>query len=179
MEGRIIMLNKKIEESLNNQLNMELYSAYIYLSMASYFQSINLSGFAHWMNVQLQEEQTHAIRFYNFINERNGRVTLQQIDKPKIDWSSPLEAFEDALRHEEKVTESINNMVNLAIDNKDHATNIFLQWFVTEQVEEEASVSEVINKLNLMGDNSGLFLVDRELAQRVFVPPMQPEAILK
>lgn len=166
------MMNKNIEAALNKQLNAELYSSYLYLSMSAYFKSINLPGFASWMRVQTQEELVHAMKFYDFINERGGRVTLQKIDSPPTNWASPLNAFESAHKHEQKVTGLINDLVNLAVGEKDHATNIFLQWFVTEQVEEEASADEVVQKLKLVGkDSGGLFMLDGEMGQRVFTPP--------
>ena len=166
------MVNNKIEGALNQQLNAELYSSYLYLSMSAYFQSINLPGFANWMRVQAQEELVHAMKFYDFINERGGRVMLQQVKAPPAEWSSPLDVFENAYKHEQKVTGLINDLVNLAVGERDHATNIFLQWFVTEQVEEEASADEVVQKLKLVGDDSGgLFMLDGEMGQRVFTPP--------
>ncbi len=166
------MLNTKMEKALNDQLNAEMYSSYLYLSMAAYFQSINLSGFATWMRVQTQEEMVHAMKFYDFINERGGRVSLGQIQGPPTEWESPLAAFEAALEHEQKVTGLINSLMDLALEGRDHATQIFLQWFVTEQVEEEDSANEVIQKIKLMGDaQGGLFMIDRELGQRTFTPP--------
>ena len=169
------MLAEKIRDALNKQLNAELYSSYLYLSMSAYFQTINLPGFANWMRVQAQEELVHAMRFYDFINERGGRVMLQQVEAPPTEWSSPLDMFENVYRHEQKVTGLINDLVNLAVAERDHATNIFLQWFVTEQVEEEASADEVVQKLKLMGDaGGGLFMLDREMGQRVFTPPPPP-----
>ena len=169
------MLDEKIQTALNKQLNAELYSSYLYLSMSTYFQSVNLPGFANWMRVQAQEELVHAMKFYDFINERGSRVMLQPVEGPPTEWSSPLDAFENAYRHEQKVTGLINDLVNLAVKERDHATNIFLQWFVTEQVEEEASADEVVQKLKLMGDaRGGLFMLDREMGQRVFTPPATP-----
>ena len=166
------MLDKKMETAINNQLNAELYSSYLYLSMSAYFQSINLPGFATWMRVQAQEELVHAMKFYDFINERGGRVTLQQIEGPPTEWSSPIDVFENTYKHEQKVTGLINDLVNLAVEARDHATNIFLQWFVTEQIEEEASADEVVQRLKLVGDaKGGLFMLDREGGQRVFTPP--------
>jgi ferritin len=166
------MLDKKMETALNKQLNAELYSSYLYLSMSAYFQSINLPGFATWMRVQAQEELVHGMKFYDFINERGGRVTLHQIEGPPTEWSSPIDVFENTYKHEQKVTGLINDLVNLAVEARDHATNIFLQWFVTEQVEEEASADEVAQRLKLMGDTKGgLFMLDREMGQRVFTPP--------
>jgi ferritin len=166
------MLSEKMQEALNKQTNAELYSSYLYLSMSAYFQSINLGGFGNWMRVQAQEELLHAMKLYDFVNERAGRVTLHPIEGPPTEWASPTAAFENVLEHERKVTGLINNLVNLAIEERDHATNIFLQWFVTEQVEEEASANDIVQKLKLMGDaRHGLFMLDRELGQRVFTMP--------
>ncbi|NIS61960.1 MAG: ferritin [Proteobacteria bacterium] len=166
------MLGEKIQSALNKQLNAEVYSSYLYLSMSAYFNSLNLPGFANWMRVQAQEELVHAMKFYDFINERGGRVILQQVEAPPTEWSSPLDVFENAYKHEQKVTGLINDLVNLAVGERDHATNIFLQWFVTEQVEEEASADEVVQKLKRVGDDSaGLFMLDGEMGQRVFTPP--------
>ncbi len=164
------MFSEKMEKALNDQLNAETYSAYLYLSMEAYFQSISLKGFANWMRVQTQEELSHAAKFYNFINEMGGRVTLQAIDAPPTEWASPLAAFEATLEHEQKVTGLINKLVDLALEEHDHATNAFLQWFVTEQVEEEDSARENIDKINLVGETS-LFFLDQELGKRVFTPP--------
>ena len=131
------MLKEKIQAALGKQLNAELFSSYLYLSMSAYFQSISLPGFANWMRVQAQEELVHAMKFYDFINDRNGRVMLQKVDGPPTEWSSPLDVFESTYQHEQKVTGLINDLVNLAVAERDHATEIFLQWFVAEQVEEE------------------------------------------
>ena len=153
-------------------MNAELYSSYLYLSMSAYFQSISLPGFANWMRIQAEEELVHAMKFYDFINEHGGRVMLQPVEGPPTEWSLPLDVFENTYKHEQKVTGLINDLVNLAVQEGDHATNIFLQWFVTEQVEEEASADEVVQKLKLMGDaKGGLFMLDREMGQRVFTPP--------
>jgi ferritin len=166
------MLSKKMEEAFNKQLNAELYSAYLYLSMAAYFYSINMNGFANWMTVQNQEETMHAMKFYAFINERGGRIQLEAIERPATQWSSPLEVFQETLKHEEKVTALINNLVDLAIAERDHASNAFLQWFITEQVEEEASANEIILNLQMAGNEPpALFMLDRELGTRVFTPP--------
>ena len=166
------MLKKKMLKAMNDQINAEMYSAYLYLSMDAYFQSSSLSGFAAWMRAQAQEEMMHAMKFYEFVNERGGKVTLEAIAKPESTWDSPLAVFEAVLTHEQHVTSLINNLVDLAISEKDHASNIFLQWFVTEQVEEEASASEVVEKLKRIKDNpSGLFMMDAELGRRVFTPP--------
>ncbi|MBI4963438.1 MAG: ferritin [Desulfomonile tiedjei] len=169
------MISDKIQQAFNEQINRELYSAYLYLSMAAYFESINLKGFANWMKCQVQEEMLHAMKFYNFVNERNGTVVLAALEAPPTRWDSPIVAFEDANSHERKVTSMINNLVDLAIEERDHASNAFLQWFVTEQVEEEASTEEVVHKLKLAGhDGSGLFMIDQELAARVFTMPAAP-----
>jgi ferritin len=166
------MLNNDMEKALNAQVNAEMYSAYLYLSMSAFFQSKSLSGFAGWMRVQAQEEMVHAMKFYDFINERGGRVILEPIEAPPTDWDSPLATFEAVYAHEQKVTGLINELVELALEKHDHATNIFLQWFVSEQVEEEDSANEVVEKIKLVGDaKGGLFMLDRELGQRVFTPP--------
>ena len=169
------MLDQKIQDALNKQLNAELYASYLYLSMAAHFESQGLKGMAHWMRVQAQEENFHAMKFFDFINERSGKVILTRIDAPGTEWSSPTAAFEEAYAHECKVTGSINDLVDLALSEKDHAANAFLQWFVTEQVEEEASVTEVLDKLKLAGDQGAmLFMIDQELGQRT--PPAAPPA---
>ena len=166
------MINKKMEDALNRQVNAELYSAYLYLSMESYFKSLNLNGFANWMRVQTQEEVTHAMKIYDFINERGGRITLKAIEGPPTKWDSPLAVFEAVYAHEQKVTGLINKLVDLAIEQKDHATNSFLQWFVNEQVEEESSADEIVQQLKIMEDApGGMFMLDRELGQRIFTPP--------
>ena len=166
------MLNNDMEKALNAQVNAEMYSAYLYLSMSAYFQSKSLGGFASWMRVQAQEEMVHAMKLYDFINERGGRVILEPIEAPPTEWDSPLATSVAVYEHEQKVTGLINELVELALEKHDHATNIFLQWFVSEQVEEEDSANDVVEKIKLMGDaRGGLFMLDRELGQRVFTPP--------
>ena len=161
------MLTEKMQKALNGQLNAELYSAYLYLSMNAYFKSVNLDGFANWMYYQAQEELEHSMKFYDFVIQRGGKVVLTQIEAPPTEWDSPLAVFEATLAHEQKVTGLINELVEIALGEHDHATNIFLQWFVSEQVEEEESVSGVLEQLKLMGDaQGGLFMIDRELAKR-------------
>ena len=168
------MSNKVLEKALNEQLNAEMYSAYLYLSMSAYFSDIGLDGFATWMRVQAQEEQFHAMKFYDYIIERGGRVLLTSIDGPKTEWESPLDCVEAVLEHEQHVTSLVNGLVDLAIQEKDHATNIFLQWFVTEQVEEEDNVNAVLNKLRLLnGEGNGMFILDKELSTRVFTAPAE------
>ncbi|MBI5569517.1 MAG: ferritin [Desulfomonile tiedjei] len=168
------MMNEKIQEAFNKQLNAETYSAYLYLSMSAYFEATSLRGFANWMRVQAQEELLHAMKFYTFLNERGGRVVLTAIESPPTEWQSPLDAFKNAYAHEQKVTAMINGLVDLAIEERDHAANAFLQWFVTEQVEEESSADAVIQQLKLAGEGGGLFMIDRELAARVFTMPTTP-----
>ncbi len=166
------MLKDAIKNALNEQVNAELYSSYLYLSMCSYFKKINLEGFATWMEVQALEEMTHAMKFFNFISERGEQVKLTKIDGPETSWASPLAAFEAVYAHEVKVTGLINNLVDIAIEHKDHATANLLQWFIAEQVEEETSADAVVQKLKLVGnDGGGLLLIDQELGRRVFVPP--------
>ena len=170
------MLSNKMQNALNKQVVAELYSAYIYLSMSAYFRSLNLGGHAKWMRIQSLEEVTHAMRIFDYLNERGGRVLVDTIDKPALKWASPKAAFEAAYKHEQKVTGMINKLVDLAIKEKDHATEIFLQWFVAEQVEEEATADEVVQKHKLIGkDGGGLFMIDRELEQRIFTPPAPGE----
>lgn len=166
------MLKQNVEKALNQQINAELYSAYLYLSMSAHFQAMNLKGFANWMRMQAMEEFSHADRFSAFVLDRGGRVQLTAIEGPPVSWKSALAVFQDTYRHEQKVTGLINALVDLAIKEKDHATNNFLQWFVNEQVEEEAHAEELVQQLKLIGDaGHGLLMLDRELAQRVFTPP--------
>ncbi len=165
------MPSKKMEEALNEQLNAELFSAYLYLAMTAYFESRNLLGFANWMRIQAREELMHAMKFYDYINDRNGRVVLKAVGAPTKEWKSPLAAFQAAYEHEEKITELINSLMNVAIKEGDHATQIFLQWFVTEQVEELANANAVIEKLKLVENSAnGLFLIDHELSARTADP---------
>jgi ferritin len=161
------MLGKAVQDAMNEQIKNELYSAYQYLAMAAYCESANLPGFAHWMRTQAREETEHAMKFYDFILDRSGRVVLQAIDQPVADFSSPLEVFEQALEHEQMVTAMINDLYGLAVTENDYASQTFLQWFVTEQVEEEKNAGDVVETLNMVGDKSeALFLLDRELAGR-------------
>ncbi len=163
------MLKKNIEKAINKQINAELWSGYLYLSMASYFDSISLGGFSNWMKMQAQEEVNHAMRFYNHVVERGGQVKLDAIDKVPTEWKSPLHVFEETYKHEQKVTNLIENLVDLAEKEKDRATLNMLQWFIDEQVEEEDSADEMVQKLKLIGDSgNGLFMLDRELGQRQF-----------
>ncbi len=161
------MISKKMQDAINKQLNAEMYSAYLYLSMASQFEKMNLSGCATWMKMQAQEEMTHAMKFYGYVIERGGDVELAAIDCPPAEWKSALAIFKDAYKHEQKVTGMINKLVSQARDENDYASEQFLQWFVAEQVEEEASVDDVIKKFEMVGDMKGaMFMLDRGLGQR-------------
>ncbi len=161
------MLSKAIQDAMNEQIKNELYSAHQYLSMSAYCESATLPGFASWMLTQAQEEREHAMKFYNFILDRDGRVVLRAIDQPVVEFASPREVFEQALEQEQRVTAQINELYGLAVGENDYATQAFLQWFVTEQVEEEKNVRDVLETLTMIGDESeSLFLLDRELGGR-------------
>jgi ferritin len=161
------MISKKMQDALNNQINEEYFSSYLYLAMSAYFKSINLNGFAHWMNLQSAEEMSHAMKMFAYINEQQGRVTLQAIAKPQLDWKSPLAAFETTYKHEQKITGLINKLADIAMAEKDHATLNFLNWFVTEQVEEEAQASEIVEKLKMIKEApQGLLMFDSILGGR-------------
>jgi ferritin len=166
------MISEKMIKALSDQINAELYSAYLYYAMEAYFLYENLEGFANWMGVQAREEMTHAEKFYEFINERRGRVGLETIQKPPADWPSPLAVFEAAYKHEQLVTDRINKLVDLAQSEKDHATASFLKWFIDEQVEEEASADKIVQTLKLAKESTGaLLMIDHQLAKRVFSSP--------
>lgn len=161
------MLSKKIQGELNKQLNRELHSSYLYLAMAAYFESHNFTGFAKWMRIQSQEEYGHAMKFYNYLVHAGGRVLLSEIEKPAHEWKTPSEAFAAALKHEEYITDNINALATLAKTEKDHATDIFLHWFVEEQVEEVATSTRIVEQFKLVGDSkTSLFFLDRELSKR-------------
>lgn len=165
------MISAKMQKVLNTHLNEEFYSSYLYLSMAAYFEAKNLKGFANWMRIQANEEQMHGMKFFNFILQKGGKVSLAQINSPKLEWKSISEVFADTLKHEQKISSLINKLVETALLEKDYATHTFLQWFVTEQVEEEANVEEIIQKIEMIGDNkSGLYMLDNELGARVAAP---------
>jgi ferritin len=164
------MISKKIESALNEQINAEFFSAYLYLSMSAYFQASNLPGFANWTHIQYQEEISHGMKIFNHINERGGKVVLDTIAKPQSKWTSVIEVFEQVLHHEQKVTKLIHNLVDLAVSEKDHATNNMLQWFVAEQVEEESTASDLLSNLKMIKDSKdSLFFMDKELLKRTFV----------
>lgn len=165
--------------AINEQINAELYSAYLYQSMMAHFDALGLNGFANWMRVQSLEETLHAYKFYDYVIERGGKVTLRQIDGPPTAWETPLAAFENVLEHERKVTGLINGLMDIALETRDHASASFLRWYIDEQVEEEATAEQICQKLRLIGDNpQGLFMIDQELATRVFaVPAGMPAAV--
>jgi len=161
------MINKKIEKGFNGQLNAEAYSAYLYWSMSAALEGMGLRGFAQWMRVQAGEELGHSKKFYGHIVERGGTVKLTAIDSPPTQWRGVLAMMEDTLAHEQKVTASIHNLMNLALAEKDHAAAIFLQWFVTEQVEEEANVQQIIQNLRMAGESKGtLLMLDHQMGKR-------------
>jgi ferritin len=161
------MLSSKLQEAFNKQINAELYSSYLYLSMAAYFEAKDLKGMANWMTIQAGEEQAHAKRIFDWVNDKGGRVLLTQIEGPKTEWKSPLEVFEDAYKHEVKITAMINELFTLVAIEKDGAGHDFLEWFCREQTEEEANAQLIVAQLKLVGDNGlGLYLLDKELGQR-------------
>lgn len=164
------MLKDSILTKLNEQVQHEAYSAYLYYSMVSYFDTVNLKGFANWMLIQAQEEITHMHRIFSYIHDKGASVSLGGIDQPPASWESPVECIGETLTHEQFISEKINECVTLALSENDHSTNTMLQWFVAEQVEEEANADDLLQKLIMIGDNSsGLFLLDSELGQRKFV----------
>jgi len=167
------MLSKKMEKALNEQINKEMYSAYLYMSMSAQSSNMGLPGFANWFMVQYKEEMEHAMKIYNYVDDQGGKIKLMAINEPPSDFKDPMDMFKRTLKHEQFVTKCINELVNLSIKEKDHATQIFLQWFVTEQIEEEGNDNEIISKLELAGTKgNGLFMVDKELSTRVYNPPL-------
>ncbi len=162
------MLSEKLQEAINDQLNFEFYSGYIYLAMSAWLSSQNLNGMAHWMEIQYQEEQVHAMKFFNYLNDRGGQVKLKAIAQPQTEWKSALDAFETAHKHEQTVTGRISDLVDLALTERDHVTNSLLQWFISEQIEEEASVRDMADQIRMAGTSSeSIFMLDREMATRV------------
>jgi len=160
-------MNKKIEQAFNDHLNVELFSSYLYLSMANCFTAKNLDGMASWMRQQSQEEWGHGMKFLNFINQRAGRVALQKIDQPQHEWATPVEAFQQAYDHECTISRKIDALVDLAVKENDHAAVAFLQWFVSEQVEEEAAALAIVDKFKMVGDHPmGMLMMDAQLGQR-------------
>jgi ferritin len=161
------MISKKMQDAFVDQINEELFSSYLYMSMAAWFESRNLRGMAQWMRVQAGEEHGHAMKFFDEIVERGGRVKLAEIKAPQFEWKTPIEAFQAALSHEQHITKRINDLTDMAIKEKDHASEIFLQWFVKEQVEEEANADEIVHKFGFIGEaGHGLYMLDKELGAR-------------
>jgi len=161
------MFSKKVQDEMNLQIKYELESAYIYLSIAAYLDSITFPGMAHWMKLQAKEEEAHAMKFYNFINDRGGRVELQAIGQPPVEFQSPLDVFKRALAHEQKITGNINDLYALAFEEKDYPSQLLLQWFIDEQVEEESNAGEIVEILKRIGDEGhALLMLDKELGQR-------------
>lgn len=167
------MINEKVGKVLNEQVNKELYSSYLYLSMSAYFSDLGLLGFANWTRVQAQEELAHATFIYDFLIDRGEKVILTSIDAPPHNWNGPLNVMAEILKHEVYVTSLINNIVTVAEEVKDRATMSYMNWFIDEQVEEEANAQDIISKLKLIGDDkSALYLLDKDLSARVFVQPV-------
>ena len=169
-------MNKKVVEAITEQVNKELYSAYLYMAMEQYLEDQDMSGMASWMYQQALEEQFHARKMMKYLNSRGQKVVLKQVDEPKIEWASVKEVFDDVLEHEQFVTNSINDIQSVAVEVKDYATMNFLQWFIDEQVEEEEAATDLIKQLKLIGDNGyGLLMLDKEMAQRTFTEPTPAE----
>ncbi len=167
------MLSKNLQKAINDQINKEFFSEYLYLSMAAHCKTVNMDGIANYFLVQAQEEHFHAMKFFNFVNDRGGKVELKAIAAPKVHFKSLIEIFEETLEHEKLVTASIHGLMELAIKEKDHAVTSFLKWYVDEQVEEEATVGKILHKLKLIGaEGHGLLMIDNELAAKVFTPPV-------
>ena len=168
------MLSQKMERALNDQINAELYSSYLYLSMSAYFASVDLNGCAHWMRLQAQEELTHAMKFFDYLSERDGRPKLAAVAEPQFEWDSPMAVFQATYEHEQHVTKLINTLMDLALSESDHATVSTLKWFIDEQVEEESNVKGILQRFKLLKDApGGLFMMDNELAQRVLSAPVE------
>jgi ferritin len=166
------MISKKMEEAINRQINAEIYSSGLYYAMAAHFESLSLKGFAKWLRIQALEELTHVHKFFMYVHDRGGKVVLGAVEAPPSDWDTPLKAFEQVYEHEVKVTSLINKLMDLAQAESDHATQNFLQWFIAEQVEEEASADEAVQQLRLVDKTEGgLFLLDQEMGKRGFVLP--------
>lgn len=170
------MINEKMQQAMNEQIKNEFFSAYLYLSMAAYFHGIGLDGMGQWMRCQAMEEQVHAMKLFNHVNDREGKILLLSIDHPQVEWSSPLDAWQAAYKHEQFVTGKINDMMRLAQETNDFAAMPLLHWFVDEQIEEEASTAKPVQELELVGsDGNGLMMLDREMATRTFTMPAGKE----
>ena len=170
------MLNEKMEEAINEQINKEMYSSYLYLAMSAYSSAKGLPGFAHWFRIQVEEETIHAMKFFDYLNRQGANVKLKEIQEPPMELGTPLEMFQKTLEHEQFITRSIRELLELAVSEKDYATSIFLQWFVTERVEEENNDNTIIDQLKLVGEKgNGLFMLDRELGNRTYTAPAEGE----
>ena len=168
------MISEKMQSELNEQVNKEFYSAYLYLAMGAYCTKIGLPGFAHWMRLQYEEENMHVTKMYDYILDQGGDIHLKQIEEPAQEFGTPLEIFEKTLEHEQFITRSINDLMGLAIEERDYATQTFLQWYVSEQVEEEANVHDVLNPLRMVGnDKGGLMMIDQNLGGRAAAAPSE------
>ena len=166
------MISQKMIDAINEQINKELFSEYLYLSMAAYLEGEGLSGFSNFMKVQVKEERFHAMKMFDYVLERGGKVVLDKIAQPQIDFESPLEVFELSYKHEQFISKSINELMDIAIEENDHATKSFLNWYIDEQVEEEASTDNIVSQLRIIGGKGhGMLMMDRELGQRVFNEP--------
>ena len=162
------MLSDRLQDAINQQINSEMYSAHLYLSMAAYFETLSLTGFAHWMRLQFEEETSHALKLFDYVNDRDGRVTLQAIEQPPIEFESPRSVMRMALEHERHVTDMINNLYALAISENDYPTHVLLEWFVSEQVEEEKVVRDIVDHMGIIGnDGTGLLIMDQRLGDRI------------
>lgn len=169
------MISDKMQEALNEQVNKEFYSAYLYLAMSAYCDTIGLPGFSNWMRQQYEEEILHVTRMYDYILDQGGQIHLKQIDEPPQEFGTPVEIFEETLKHEQFVTGCINELMSMAVEARDYATQTFLQWYVTEQVEEEANVGDILAPLRMVGDDKGgLMMIDQQLAQRLPPAPLDP-----
>ena len=166
LQGRP-MLSDRLQDAINRQINNELFSAHLYLSMSAYFESLDLNGFAHWMKLQFEEETAHALKLFDYVNDRDGRVTLHSIDQPQVEFESPHSVMRSALEHERLVTSMINDLYALAISERDYPTHVLLEWFVSEQVEEEKVLNEIVAHMDLIGnDGTGLIIMDQRLGDR-------------
>jgi len=162
-----MMINKNVQDVMNEQIKNELYSSYLYLAMSAYFDASNLPGFAHWMRVQAEEEKEHAMKFYGYIYDRGGRVQLKAIDQPPFEWASPLEVFQQAYEHEQKVTSLIHGIYALAVKENDYASQVMLQWFIEEQVEEEKNAAAIVEQLKMVeARGTAILYLDHELGER-------------
>lgn len=169
------MISEKMQDALNEQVNKEFYSAYLYLAMSAYCNKIGLPGFANWMRMQFEEESLHVTKMYDYILDQGGEVQLKQIEEPPKEYGTPVDIFEETLDHEQFVTRCINDLMGLAVDERDYATQAFLQWYVTEQVEEESNVNDILAPLRMVGeDKGGLMMIDQQLAKRLPPTPLAP-----